>query len=521
MDVTQSDIDKIYPYLTPEEREELDRLLCDDPTLWRPLDGPQSMAYYSEADITGYGGAAGGGKTDLITGLALTAHQRSLFIRREKAQTEGIIQRLEEILGDRSGLNSQKGIWRLGGQIIEFGGCDNMGDERRWQGRAHDLKAFDEVTEQREAQVRFIMGWNRTSDDSIRPRTLMTFNPPTTTEGRWVVKFFGPWLDKKHINPAKPGELRYFTTIGDEHDYEVPDDRPFIYHKGEFIYDYDPDDFKPEEVKRPKSRTFIPSRVTDNPYYMATGYIDTLNSMPEPLRSQMLNGDFMAGVEDDEWQIIPTAWAEAAMDRWAPRSDKGDMDSLGVDPARGGRDNFCMAPRYGNWFDDIITEPGTATPDGQTGASLVVKHRRDRAVVHIDLIGWGASVYDVLNENEVQIVGINGAAGSNERAVENNLPFVNLRAQLLWRLREALDPRNKTPICLPDDVELLADLTAPKWTLKTNGIQVESKEEIKKRIGRSPDKGDAVAYGLVSTPKTALMESLIQQQSNYDRYNDL
>jgi hypothetical protein len=67
----------------------------------------------SDADIIGYGGAAGGGKTDLIAGLSTTKHRRVLVVRREKAQTEGIIQRLADILGGTEGYNSQKSMWRV------------------------------------------------------------------------------------------------------------------------------------------------------------------------------------------------------------------------------------------------------------------------------------------------------------------------------------------------------------------------------------------------------------------------
>ena len=51
-------------------------------------------------------------------------------------------------VGDRTVIKT----WARSGKrgICEFGGLDNPGDERRWQGRPHDLKAFDEVTEQRE-----------------------------------------------------------------------------------------------------------------------------------------------------------------------------------------------------------------------------------------------------------------------------------------------------------------------------------------------------------------------------------
>lgn len=50
----------ILALLTSAELAELDALLTSDPAIWRPLPGPQSMAYYSDADIIGYGGAAGG-----------------------------------------------------------------------------------------------------------------------------------------------------------------------------------------------------------------------------------------------------------------------------------------------------------------------------------------------------------------------------------------------------------------------------------------------------------------------------
>src|SRR5690349_13379609 len=70
--------------------------------MWAPLPGPQTLAYHSPADELFYGGAGGGGKTDLILGLALTAHTSSIIFRREFSQfrgPEGIIERSREIIG--------------------------------------------------------------------------------------------------------------------------------------------------------------------------------------------------------------------------------------------------------------------------------------------------------------------------------------------------------------------------------------------------------------------------------------
>ncbi|NYT44591.1 terminase [Alcaligenaceae bacterium] len=481
------------------------------------------MAYHSLADIIGFGGAAGGGKTDLVAGLSLNEHKRVLILRREKAQTEGIIQRLGEIVGHTNGFNSQKAIWRIPAgkdPLVEFGGLDNPGDERRWQGRPHDLKALDEVTEMREAQARFVIGWNRTSDPSQRTRVVMTFNPPTTSEGRWVIKFFAPWLDPKHPNPAAPGELRWFTTIGDNQDYEVPDGRPFVLDsEGGFIYDFNPADYRAEDIITAKSRTFIPARVTDNRYYMESGYLSQLQALPEPLRSQMLYGDFAAGIEDDAMQVIPTAWVEAAQARWTRPNKLEPMDSLGVDVARGGRDQTLLARRHGMWFDVPLVHPGATTPDGPKVAGLAIAARRDNAVIHIDVIGVGSSPYDFLNDAGQQVVGVNVSEAATTTDKSGRLRFKNLRSQLWWQMREALDPDNNTGIALPPDSGLLADLCAPTWKLTGSTIYVEGREEIVKRIGRSPDYGSAYILALIDTPKLSTIKALsAKQRRDYDPY---
>lgn len=498
-----SDIAELLPYATPEERAELEKLLALDATVWLPQPGPQFEAYHCDADILGYGGAAGGGKSDLLAGMVLTAHKRSVIFRREKAQTERITQRMTELLGSTDGLNSQKGIWQFGsGHLLELAGLDNLGDETRWQGRDHDLKAYDEVTEMREAQVRYTMGWNRSSDPKQRVRVVMTFNPPTTDEGQWVVDFFGPWLDPKHPTPAQPGELRWYTTIGGK-DQGVPDGRPFVLVDGEMLYDFDPKRYAPEKIIQPRSRTFLPSRVSDNPYYMASGYISTLQGLPEPLRSQMLDGDFRAGVTDNEWQIIPTEWVEAAMKRWQPKDVKGPMDSMGVDVARGGKDNHVIARRHATWFDEPIRHPGSATPNGPTSAAHVMAARRDRSPVHVDIVGWGSSTYDFLVASDVQTIGVNGAHKTEERTKDDTMAFANYRALMYWRMREALDPLNPDPIALPNDPKLKGDLCTPRWRHVLKGILVESKEEVISRLGRSPDDGDAYCMALIATQKDA------------------
>ena len=480
--------------LNPQQLQEVTDLVTEHTGIWEPLPGPQSDAYYSPADILFYGGSAGGGKSDLILGLSATQHTESIIYRREATQLVGLIQRMTSILGSRDGYNGQDKIWNFTTDIerrLEFGSCKTAGDEIKYQGRPHSLKAFDEITHFLESQFRFLMGWKRTVNEHERQRVVCTGNPPTDSDGEWVIKYWGPWLDPKHPNPAEPGELRWYVTFKNGQEHEVSDGTPI------------PDPSDGGEMVQPLSRTFIPSDVEDNPFLMETGYKATLQALPEPLRSQMLDGDFTAGIDDDPWQVLPTEWVEAAMQRWIPKHEfnAGEMDSMGVDVARGGRDNTVIATRYGGWFDELQIHPGQSTPNGQAVASLAVMNLRDAAPVHVDVIGVGASAYDHLVENNIQAVAVNNSEGSSYVDRSGKLKMVNKRAEIYWQLREALDPRSDSYIALPDDSELKADLCAPRWKLTARGVQIESKEDLIKRIGRSPDRADAVTLANIVTPK--------------------
>ena len=125
-----SEIAELYDYLDDAEREEIGRILAAAGDVWVPLPGPQTDAYNSPADILYYGGAAGGGKSDLLLGLALTRHQRSIIYRREHTQNVALVDRLlGEILQSRDGWNGKDSVWksRSGDRQLEFGACNDPG----------------------------------------------------------------------------------------------------------------------------------------------------------------------------------------------------------------------------------------------------------------------------------------------------------------------------------------------------------------------------------------------------------
>lgn len=482
---------KALERLSDEDRAVIDALIVKDKAEvpWRPLidvkdptrPTPQQAAFESKADILLYGGSAGGGKTDLICGLALTAHHRSIIFRREHKQLRGVVDRIVGIRG-RDGFNGQESRFSLAdGRIIQLGGMQHLGDEQAHQGVPYDLHGFDELTQFLEAQFRYVITWNRSADPAQRCRVVCASNPPTSSDGEWVIQFWAPWLDVSYKNPALPGELRWFISTADG-DREVEGPEPVQIGNDLLV---------------PRSRTFIPSSVDDNPFLVATGYKATLQALPEPLRSQMLRGDFLAGREDSPWQIIPSAWVEAAMERWKHRAKPTTpMTSIGVDVARGGRDETTLAPRFDNWYAELVCRPGAQTPDGPSVVALVVSTMRGAPAINIDVIGVGSSPFDHMRGNELDVHAIVGSEKSEARDMTGKLGFVNKRAELWWKFREALDPETGEDLALPPDVKLKADLCAPHWKVTARGIQVESKEDLIKRLGRSPDRGDAVVSAL-------------------------
>lgn len=470
--------------LPEKELKALKEARAQDPMVWVPTAGPQLDGYSSLADQLFYGGSAGGGKTDLIVGLSITAHRRSLVLRRTNKEASKLVERFVEVLGSRQGWNGQDNVWRLpDGRIIDIGGVQHEDDKQKYKGTPHDLICWDEVSDFTETQFRFINTWNRSADINQRCRIVCAGNPPTRPEGLWVIKYWAPWLDPNHPRPAKPGELRWFTTIAGQ-DTEVDGPGPHDVGDGEMV--------------RARSRTFIPARLEDNPDLARTNYAAVLAALPEGLRAAYKDGRFDAALEDAAFQVIPTSWVIAAQDRWKPDGFKEyGMTAMGFDPAGGGRDSAELAYRHGPWYGNIITAKGEETADGSAAAATIIRYRRDSAPVVVDVGGgYGGAVTQRLDDNGVHYVRFNGANTAVGRTKDGSLNFANRRALAYWRLREELDPDQEggSVIALPPDPELRADLTAPTYTVSARGILIESKEELRKRLGRSPGRGDAVVY---------------------------
>lgn len=131
-------------------------------------------------------------------------------------------------------------------------------------------------------------------------------------------------------------------------------------------------------------------------------------------------------------------------------------------------------------------------------AALLVKelHEDWDVPINFDPIGIGAAVADALDAVGVNAIPVNFATKVEdyETDVSGYLGFANLRALVIWRLKELLGDETSAKLALPPDDRLKSDLCAPRYLLNARGkIQIEDKMAIRKRLGRSTDYLDALA----------------------------
>jgi hypothetical protein len=227
-------------------------------------------------------------------------------------------------------------------------------------------------------------------------------------------------------------------------------------------------------------------------------------------------GEFASSSEDS---VIPLAWVEMANERWrklyetdgrphgqareswqgtrrvVKRGDK--LHTVGVDVARGGEDKSVLALRQGNTICELRRFGYSDDTMELAGAVVGIQNGHDGPRAIVDVIGVGAGVYDRVREQGLPCSGFNASTGVKRTDVTGEFGFTNLRSWAWWNLREMLDPASMCDVALPPDDRLTGDLVAPKWKVMSGGrIQVESKDDIKKRIHRSTDDGDSVVQAM-------------------------
>lgn len=218
--------------------------------------------------------------------------------------------------------------------------------------------------------------------------------------------------------------------------------------------------------------------------------------------------DYRASVEG---LFIPSEWVMAAVDFTIP----ADGESVsGFDPAGRGKNNAVYANRRGPVLRRL-KRFATNSPTEAMWQAIDETEADEAGTLNYDLGGLGESIWNPLNASERQlhfrIHGIDSGVPAPHRYLEEDGKFAdekfrNKRAEMWWNLRtrcrKAFEHRNHIAfypvhemISLPNNVELINQLTAPKMVHSAGGkIGVESKKEMRTRGVKSPDDADAVAY---------------------------
>jgi hypothetical protein len=438
-----------------------------------------------------------------LLAIARNYHRRSLILRRNFTELEGSL--IDESKGcfPREYYNSTQHVWEFpDGVLLRFGHAQTADDVHMYDSSQYDLVGIDQVEQFTRAMYEYFFSILRTSTQGQRVRVIATANPIGENID-WVRERWAPWVMKDHPHHAEPGEVRWYATL-DNKDVALENGEPFDF-RGEIIY--------------PSSRTFIPALVADNPH-INREYVSALQRLPEPFKSQLLYGRWDAGELNDPSQIILREWVDLAMARWEEANPFPKQPlSLGVDVSYGGADSTVISRCYGKWFDRLMTKMGVEVPDGRIAAQWVVQTIMNEPPksgnVMIDMVGWGADAYGQLKDSGVPTIGLNGGSSSDQTVKAGILGFANMRTEIFWKLREALDPAYGMDMRLPPDPELKADLCAIHWEYRKDKIVIEPKEKTKERIGRSPDRADAVAYAWAMAQQSGNMLSAVIPNREY------
>lgn len=238
---------------------------------------------------------------------------------------------------------------------------------------------------------------------------------------------------------------------------------------------------------------YLPAYITDNPY-IPQSYLDSLKNLPPVTYKKFVEGSWDAS--DDSSQLITWDKLTKAKERQFTAISDGPY-SLGVDPARYGKDRCVFYVMKGFRVVECRVVGKTDIPEvANITKELIQAYNINTDMVFMDVVGLGGGAYDILHREGyfIQAVSGGGKPLQEARTSDHGWSYYNLNSQIGWYTKLYFD---QELICGELDDELLTELAANRYTFSSEkSIRVLSKDDVKKILGRSPDKGDAFKYSL-------------------------
>lgn len=279
---------------------------------FKPNPGPQTQFLETQASIAIYGGQAGGGKTWALLAEAarhidVPGYGAVIFRRTSPQITNegGLWDQSMSLYPQLGGVPKHTLDWQFRKKDAEAKDAANIGfkhlqyekDKLTWQGSQIAMLGFDELTHFTESQFFYLLSRNR-STCGVTPYVRATTNPVPADDpiGGWVNRMINWWIDQKTglAIPNRSGIIRWF-----------------IRYKGELIWNdsrdwlvqtYGRSDIAVDDIRQtvqPKSLTFIPARLDDNPVLLEIdpAYRANLLALPDVERERLAEGNWNAKVE--------------------------------------------------------------------------------------------------------------------------------------------------------------------------------------------------------------------------------
>lgn len=225
-----------------------------------------------------------------------------------------------------------------------------------------------------------------------------------------------------------------------------------------------------------------------------------------PIYLNRVLGEFSTTDSDG---VIPLEWLEQAHARWedlqlAGKLEASPLTAVAADVAtEEGIDKTIIVNRHGDVLTKRLSLPNVDTMKTSGYVKGIIdskgpskRSNRTKPIAVIDAIGVGTGVVDRLREQGVIVDAFMGSGKPKFKDKTGEIGFLNRRAESWWHLRDLLDPSFGENIAIPGGngyETLTGDLVAVKYDQTSSGlVKIEDKDEVIKRLGRSPDEGDAV-----------------------------
>lgn len=271
-------------------------------SLPKPLPGPQTQFYQSQADIVLFGGAAGSGKS--LVSLLDAAKPELLKVPGYAAV---FMRRTYPMIRNEGGLWDESSKWypstkaeavesRLEwrfptGATVRFAHLQHEKNVFDWQGAQIPRLYFDELTHFTKKQFFYLLSRCRTTI-GIKPQVRATCNPDADS---WVANLVDWWIDEEgYPIPERSGVVRWFVNLNDQLHWGDTEEE---------LQERFPDSL-------PKSFTFIPAKIQDNPILLEKdpGYLANLQAQHPVDMARLLLGNWK--VKFEAGKVFNRAWFE-------------------------------------------------------------------------------------------------------------------------------------------------------------------------------------------------------------------